>query len=1343
VKNLIPDFIETKYKDSNWSGSVEACVMFVDISGFTPLTERLMKSGSHGAEELTGILNDLFSPLVALVYASGGFIPYFAGDAFTAIFPSDPEDQDTHLNLLKSALEVRDFFSEKFSKNQAFPLSIKIALSCGEVSWGIVGNQVKGYYFRGTPIDQSSRCQSRASEREIMLDSALAEKLAGIPGLGFRDSGMGCFQLELIEMPKLPPADPVQSLQPNDTIAGLFLPDAVVAYNQEGEFRPVITVFISFKGLEDHDSLNTFASLVMDTFYHFSGYFKEIDFGDKGGIMVGLFGAPVIFENQVIRALEFAMTLHELLQDLQKELSFKYKMGLTLGTAYTGLIGGVERCQYAAVGNRVNLSARLASYADWGEILVDEEIQKNNAYRFLHYGNIQYKGVKGMVPTYRLVGKNYNNRPGYVGKMINRDQELESLMQALMPIFDHKTAGLAFVFGEAGIGKSRLAYELHQRILQVQPLSWYTCQADQILKKPFNPYVSFLRHFFEQYASSPKLTNYGNFENTYQRLLERVSEKNGEAAAHILKELLRTKSILAALIGLPYKHSIWEQLDEKGKYQNTLAAVVNLFKAMSLVQPLVIELEDSQWLDVSSKDLSAELIRQIQGFPVFIIVTARYLDDGSRPFVVDPAFLTEKNIPFLTLDIPVLAPEALRSFASSRLGGPVTEDFFKVLQRSTNNNPFYLEQVLELVKDSGFLILDQGAWTLTDVNVKLSDSIHTIVTSRIDRFSALTREAVKVAAVIGREFELPILEEVLKTNEEFVKHPGSFKALVAEQIKIAERGLIWRPKSELRYAFRNSLIQEAAYNMQLGKRLQQLHRAIATAMERLYAGSLEERLVDLAFHFEKAGDTGKTSLYLEKAAERAYLNYQLKPALAYYNRLIRLSGDTPDQGKLATYFLKKGQVLEQTGDWEACREVYEQALNLARKVDDIKLLATANNSMGRLLMLKGTYFEANVYMQAAAGLYDFQHDQGGIARVYGDLGNLYFRQGKYDQALSFFEKSITLSKSIGQKNLDAQIVSNLGLTHMNRGKYIEGITCILEQLILYEQLKEKKALAVLYTNLAIIYFEKGDQDLALESYRKGLQLSEELGNPLLQSIATGGIGSVYERKGDYTKAMEHFQKDLKISEMLGDKQGIAISLGLIGELLSIIGEFHKAIEYLQKNLMLCESLNYQKGIAKALNTLGDVFFALQAYDRSIHFYDRAIEVTRRIDNKLVLGFSLAEKGTVLAATGDVAALVPVCEEALALSARLGNPDLSFEARLLKAKTEYLLGHAEAAKVMMLELIEEGLPADKEASVYFELFRINPNDDLYRHQALERYEHLYAAIPRFIFRERLELLKAHV
>lgn len=1340
MKNLIPDFIEAQYKASRHYGSMEAYVMFVDISGFTPLTESMMKEGSHGAEELTGILNDIFAPLVSIVYEGRGFIPYFAGDAFTAIFPAEESDPDTPYYLLQTALGVREFFAENFSRNRAFPLSIKIALSCGKVEWGIVGQQIKGYYFRGLPIDQSARCQSRASEKEIMLDAALAEKLAGVPGLSFKEAGMGCFQLDVHDKPAVPHPEPIPLVKLSDEIAGLFLPDEVVDYSQDGEFRPVITVFISFKGLDDHQSLNSFASLVMDTFYNFSGYFKEIDFGDKGGMIMGIFGAPVIFENQVTRAMEFAMTLHELLEDLQKDISFKYKMGLTLGTAYTGMIGGPERCQYAAVGNRVNLCARLTSYADWGEILVDEEIQKNNAYRFQHYGNIQYKGVKGPVPTYRLVGKNYSNRPGYVGKMINRDKELEELMQALLPIYENKTAGLAFIFGEAGIGKSRLTHELHQRIFNMLPLAWYTCQADQILKKPFNPFINFLKNYFEQYASSSKLTNYGNFENTYQRLLEGISEKSSDEAAFILKELLRTKSILAALIGLPYKHSIWEQLDEKGKYQNTLSAVVNLFKAASMIQPLIIELEDSQWLDVSSKDLISELVRQMNGYPIFIIVTSRYLDDGSRPFVADTDFLKEKDIPYIILDLPVLEPEALRSFAISRLGGPIAESFFKVLQRSTNNNPFYLEQVLELTKDSGFLIQENGLWTLTDVNIKLSDSIHTIVTARIDRFSTLVKETVKTAAVIGREFEIPVLEEVLKNNEEFIKHGGNLKALVAEQVKIAERGQIWRPRNESRYLFRNSLIQEAAYNMQLGKRVHQLHRSIAEAMEHLYADTLEERLVDLAFHFEKAGDIAKTSIYLEKAAERAYNNYQLRPALAYYNRLLKLAGKAAAPDVLANYYLKKGSVLEQTGDWQACREVYEQALELARKIDDISLLAAANNSMGRLLMLKGTYFEANVYLQAAAGLFEFQDEQEGIARVYGDLGNLYFRQGKYDQAQSFFEKSISISKSIKQTTLDAQIVANLGLTHMNRGNYIEGITCILEQLIIYEQIKEKQALAVLYTNLAIVYFEKGDHDLALESYQKGLQLSEELGNPLLKGIAIGGIGSVYEKKGNYDKAMEHFQQDLKLSEELGDKQGIAIALGLIGELLSIVGEFHKAIEYLQKNLMLCESLNYQKGIAKALNTLGDVFFALQAYDRSIHFYDRAIEVTRRIDNKLVLGFSLAEKGTVLAATGNTQDLIPVCREALEIAEALGNPELQFEARMLNARKEGLCGSAEKAETLMLALLRENLSPDKEAAVYFELCQINKEDANYRKAAIRHYDNLYANSPRYIFKERLALLK---
>ena len=143
---------------------------------------------------------------------------------------------------------------------------------------------------------------------------------------------------------------------------------------------------------------------------------------------------------------------------------------------------------------------------------------------------------------------------------------------------------------------------------------------------------------------------------------------------------------------------------------------------------------------------------------------------------------------------------------------------------------------------------------------------------------------------------------------------------------------------------------------------------------------------------------------------------------------------------------------------------------------------------------------------------------------------------------------------------------------------------------------------------------------------KGLALSEELGNKLFMTICIGSIGSVWEKKGDYTKAMQNFERDLVLCQELGDKQGTAIACGLIGDLLSVIGEFDRAIEYLQQNLDLSRELNYKKGIAKALNTLGDTWFYKGDHKRSISYYNEAIEYAREMGNKLVLGYSLVEKG---------------------------------------------------------------------------------------------------------------------
>ncbi len=1337
MKNLIPYFIEQKYLKGEQQGTLMAYTMFVDLSGFTAITETLMREGSSGAERLSHVLNEIFTPLVNLVYTRKGFIPYFAGDAFTAIFPEgsleEPED------IVESALFATELFTHRKFRFEQFTIGIKVGLAYGKVEWGITGQEQKTYYFKGEPIDHCAYGQNEAKNQEIIIDQVLKKQLSANrynfyaikpPFLKLRREQEVVQQVsEVVNLPDL-----------NRDAALKFYPPIILDSKEEGEFRSVISVFIAFSGINSHSLLNEFSEVVLKQSNSFSGYFKEIDFGDKGGVMVVFFGAPVSFENNVERALEFVLAVKEEVAPLQKQSTLKFKAGITLGTAFTGIVGGHERCQYACVGNRVNLAARLMSSANWGEILVDKEIQHNRLFIFSHKGDVKYKGIEGDVPTFKLLGHSADDWPDYESEFVGREKEFGQLVDFAASLFEGKSPGLAYVFGEAGMGKSRLMYEFKNKLTEGEKAQWYSCQSDQILRKPFNPFVYFLKNYFDQSPDATAADKRGSFESRLEQLEEKLEKKTNDDG-RILKELKRTSSILAAQLGIHYPDSLWEQLDALGRYQNTIAAIINLLVAESICTPLIVELEDGHWTDGNSKDLLKELIRQMRRYPILLIVTSRFNDDGSSSYVVNDNALQVNNLGYLELRLKALSNEAVRSIAETSLGGKIKQEFLDLLIRASNNNPFYLEQILEYFTESKLLKRKEGAWTIKDENIKLSNSINAILTARIDRLSDLVKETVKAAAVIGREFEVPVLTEVMKVQDEFLKRNGDSAVLLNQQIKSAERVQIWRAMNELRYIFRHSLLREAVYGMQLNTRLKQLHKLIAEAIERLFAEEIEDRFADLAFHYEQAEELDKTQEYLLKAGDRARANYQNSQAIEYYSKLARIVEQKGNVEFLSRTHIKIGKIQQLIGLWPESEQSFMDAFKLANKAGNKVLTGRVLNNIGRVMTLKGEYPEAMERLQVAAGLFETARDDIGIAKVYGNIGDLHFRQGNYEEAKAYFEQSIKINRQLDTTSGMARIVSNLGLTHMNRGNYDDGIDVQLKQLDIAMKKGDKPGMATLYTNTGIVYLEKGDFDSALQTFEKGLALSEELGNKLLTSIAIGCIGSVYQGKGDYVKAMEHFELDLKLCEELGDKQGTAIALGLIGEQLSIEGQFHKAIEYLQKNLMLCEQLGYQKGIAKAVNTLGDIFYYTQQYDRSLAFYNRAIEVTRKINNKLVLGYSLVEKAAVLIKLNKHEELSEAAREALDLAVVLENPDLHFEASILNAKILHLQDKPEQARKVVLNLLEKKLDRQQKAGAFFELYIFDPSHKDCRNQALVLYRELYSSTPKYIFKHRIKILES--
>ena len=212
--------------------------------------------------------------------------------------------------------------------------------------------------------------------------------------------------------------------------------------------------------------------------------------------------------------------------------------------------------------------------AAWGEVYVSDAVRNNTVqFTFEHKGDWRYKGMSEPIPTYALLSRKSGIRhQAFTEAMVGRQAELQQLHQCAAPIFEQRFAGVVCIYGEAGIGKSRLAYAFQEELTQQENVTWFNCPADQILQKPFNPFITCLTRYFEQSSDLTEEDNKTRFEEKYAALVEAV-----EGKVEVRAELLRTTSVIGAQLGLSWKDSLWEQLDAKGKYENTLSAIKTFF----------------------------------------------------------------------------------------------------------------------------------------------------------------------------------------------------------------------------------------------------------------------------------------------------------------------------------------------------------------------------------------------------------------------------------------------------------------------------------------------------------------------------------------------------------------------------------------------------------------------------------------------------------------------------------------------------------------------------------------------------------------------------------------------
>jgi len=791
MHNLIPHFIHERFSRGERAGGFDAATLFIDVTGFTRLTETLMQHGKGGAEALTDALNRVFNPLVGEVYARNGWIAAFVGDAFLALFPHEDDPNRARSAALETAAQILASLQQQgtiSTRYGDFSFSARIGLSDGPVQWRILGaNNHYTYYFDGAAIAGCTYAESRAGVGEVIADkliwSVIAAEVTGEP------------REELIVLSSLPsPSRPTAGIAPpalsRDALQSFVL-DAVVdlvtssgsAGTWRGEFRQVVNIFISFDPAPEVDALiDPFVTTILNTVTNHGGYFNKLDASDKGPMILILFGAPIAYENDLERATDFLIALRE-----QTEAStlqaIRWRAGVSYGVIYAGIIGSAERCEYTAIGSVVNLASRLTTGAAWGDIYLSAQAANGKTITTTYLGERPYKGFAQPQPTYQLSGRKTGGPAFFEQPLIGRQTELARVLEAVQPLFSGQFGGVVSITGEAGLGKSHLAYELEQTLRQRDAVTWFTAQIDQILRQAFNPFTYFLKRYYDQAPDASSEQNKQRFEARHRALLaalqaRRAAEsdpRTSEALTIQIAELRRVQSVLGALVGLHWPGSLYESLEGELRYQNSLLALKALVLAETFLKPVVLLLEDLQWLDKASQDVLTTLCRNVSHYPFLILITSRYLDDGSPPALPLPA-----GTPTLTLDLKPLFPQELRQLTETILDGESDESLLALLQERTQANPFFVQQFLYYFRENDLLErAPHGAWRLKHgLPVEVPTTINALLIARVDRLAQNVKDVVKAAAVLGREFDDHILAHMLAAD-------------VAAEVRAAEQEQIW------------------------------------------------------------------------------------------------------------------------------------------------------------------------------------------------------------------------------------------------------------------------------------------------------------------------------------------------------------------------------------------------------------------------------------------------------------------------------------------------------------------------------------------------------------------------
>ena len=922
----------------------------------------------------------------------------------------------------------------------------------------------------------------------------------------------------------------------------------------EGERKLVTVLFADCVGFtkmstqldpEDlHQIMDGCFARIMEAVHRYEGTVNQFT-GD--GVMA-LFGAPIAHEDHAVRAVAASLSIQKALREYgemlrqTRGLDFALRIGLNTGPVVVGRIGDDLRMDYTAQGETVNLAARLQALAVPGTVLVSEATERQVSGYFVtsDAGEHTVKGLEHPVKSFTVTEQRRRRARFEVAvergltPLVGRTREVNRLVESVERARSGRGQVISVV-GDAGVGKSRLLYELRRRL------------GDQ-------PVLSLEGHCLPHGEALP-------FHLVAQFLQANFGLEDGEAPAAQAEKVARgiesldpalawTVPYLRHVLGLPADELESDGLDQVQRKRRLIDAVKALTLRGAQHLPLVLLAEDLQWVDRNSEEYCKALVDSVTTHPLVLVVTYR---TGYVPPWQDRSFHERLNLEPLSSDETAEMVKTL--LGVSELSPAVRE---LVVSRA-EGNPFFIEELTRYLRERE---LHEGA---PAADARIPSTVHDLLTARIDRLPDTLKRTLQLASVLGRDFPLALLERIAPPGTD-VK--GDVAELIGLEL-LRETDVF----PDLRLSFSHLLVRQVAYDGLLLKARSELHARAGAALEALYPGRADEIVQDLAEHYAKSPDREKALHYLGRAGDRAAGLFAYEEAGDYYRRALDLVPANADHATARAQLLgKRGDAAYARGALGEARERWGEALAVIDAACERRLAADLHRRMGVACWEAGESDEALAHFER--GLAALEDDTANLeaARLYQEFGRIHFRRGDHATATDWAKRALALGTQLAAPDVISHAYNTWGVALARAGDIEEGASFVARSLetALAHQLGAVACRA--YTNLAVMYATI-DHTRSLEYCRDGLALAQKIGDQLQQSwLYCTLAGGHCTLAGDYDEGVRAAEAAVELDERLGQRNHLPIPLIILAQVYQCRGDNEPSAHYYRRALEVAESV---------------------------------------------------------------------------------------------------------------------------------------------------------------------------